>query len=100
METLSGAARKYLRGLAHSLKPVVQVGHEGLSENIIKAINDALDAHELIKIKFVAHQDDRTDLSAEIATQTHSNVCGTIGHITILYRQHEDPEKRKIEIPR
>jgi RNA-binding protein len=51
MGTLKGSQRKYLRGDAHSYKPIVQIGKEGLSENVIRAIDAALQSHELIKVK-------------------------------------------------
>ena len=54
MEILKGYQKKYLKGLAHGLKPVVFIGQKGLSRNLIGSIHDALDTHELIKVKFVS----------------------------------------------
>jgi len=48
---LKGSDRRHLRGLAHQLKPVVQVGKQGLIENLITTVSQALDAHELIKVR-------------------------------------------------
>ena len=59
MGELKGSQRKYLRGLAHSYKPQVQIGKEGLSESVIRAIDIALGAHELIKVKIAAERDER-----------------------------------------
>jgi len=96
---LKGSDRKYLRGLAHHLKPVVQVGKQGLSENFIATVGQALDAHELIKVKFVDHKQEREELSREIANRTESELAGLVGNIAILYRRHSDPEKRKVRLP-
>ena len=96
---LKGSDRKHLRGLAHHLKPVVQVGKQGLIENLITTVSQALDAHELIKVKFVDHKREREDLSREIAKRTESELAGLVGNIAILYRRHSDPEKRKVRLP-
>ncbi len=96
---LKGSDRKHLRGLAHHLKPVVQVGKQGVIENLITSVSQALDAHELIKVKFVDHKQEREELSREIANRTESELAGLVGNIAILYRQHSDAEKRKIRLP-
>ncbi len=51
-QPLKGSDRKYLRGLAHNLKPVVHIGKAGLAPSVLTAIDEALDHHELIKIRF------------------------------------------------
>jgi RNA-binding protein len=96
---LKGSDRKHLRGLAHHLKPVVQVGKQGVIENLITSVSQALDAHELIKVKFVDHTQEREELSREIANRTGSELAGLVGNVAILYRQHSDAEKRKIRLP-
>jgi len=99
MNKMKGSTRKYLLHLAHDLKPVIMVGKSGITENIITRVDDALNHHELIKIKFVDFKEEKEPLSAEIAEKTRSGIVGRIGHVTILYREHPDPEKRKIHIP-
>lgn len=98
MTELKGHERKYLRGLAHGLKPVVQIGIKGITEGLILAINEALDTHELIKIKFIDMKEMKKELSDEIAAKTCSELCGIIGNIAILYKRQRDPEKRKISL--
>ena len=51
--TLSGSTKKYLRGLAHHLKPIIMVGKNGVTDDLINAVNEALTGSELIKIKFL-----------------------------------------------
>jgi RNA-binding protein len=101
MQPLSSFQAKYLRGLAHGLKPVVFVGQKGATASLLDSIREALNAHELIKAKFIDFKDRRmkAELVAEIAQQTGSRVAGLIGHTAILYRPHPDPEKRRIVIP-
>ena len=96
---LTGAARTYLRGRAHGLKPAVHLGKEGLTEGVASSIDVSLDAHELIKVRLAADRDDRKQLAAAIEERLRCECVGMVGRMAIFYRQHEDPEKRKIELP-
>jgi RNA-binding protein len=100
MGELKGSQRKYLRGAAHSYKPQVQVGKEGLSESVLDAIDTALDAHELIKVKISAERDQREQFVPVIEESLKCECVGTVGRMAILYREHPDPEKRKIAFPK
>lgn len=87
----------YLRGLAHNLNPVVMIGNNGLTENVIKEIEMNLNAHELIKIKVMS--DDRalrTQMLSDICTQTNATAVHHIGKQLVVYRASE---KAKIVIP-
>jgi RNA-binding protein len=96
---LSGQARKYLRGRAHGLDPAVQVGKAGLTEPVAESIDASLRAHELIKVRLAADRDEREVLAAAIEERLGCECAGIIGRMAILYRQHEDPDRRKIELP-
>lgn len=98
MEKLKGSVKKYLRSLAHHLKPVVMVGRNGISGQLIASVDAALKDHELIKVKFVEFKEEKKEIAEEVATVTKSDVVGIIGNIVIFYRQHPHPEKRKIKI--
>jgi RNA-binding protein len=100
MGELKGSQRKYLRGVAHSYKPQVQVGKEGLSESVFDAIDTALEAHELIKVKIAAERDQREQFVPVIEERLNCECVGTVGRMAILYRKHPDPEKRKIAFPK
>jgi RNA-binding protein len=93
--------RKYLRGLAHGLKPVVFVGQKGVTAALDKAVNEALDTHELIKIKFVEFKDKalKSAITTQIEADTGATLAGLIGHTAILYRPQKDPAKRRIQLP-
>lgn len=99
MKSLSGSQRTYLRGLAHSLRPVIQVGKNGITPELINAVDEALGFHELIKIKFVDFKEERKELSVQISEKTSSEAVGMIGNIAIFYREQPDEEKRKIKLP-
>jgi RNA-binding protein len=100
MAELTGAQRKYLRGMAHYLKPVVQMGKNGLTDPVLQSIDKALSDHELIKVRIADPGDGRKrELSHDIAERTGSEWVGMVGFVVTLYRQQEDPEKRTIELP-
>lgn len=97
MEKLKGSSRKYLRSLAHSLKPVVMVGQKGLGGQLTASVDAALNDHELIKVKFLEFKEEKKEMAREIAAATKGDVVGIIGNIAIFYRQHPDPQLRKIK---
>ncbi len=99
MKTLSGAQRRYLRGLANPLKPVVVIGKNGLNAPVLEAIEVALLDHELIKIRFLEFKEEKKSMAQEIATATHSVEVGMLGHTALFYRRQTDPRKIKIKLP-
>ncbi len=99
MQQLTQTQRKYLRKLAHNLKPVVQVGKQGLSDLVIAKVNHELAAHELIKVKFVDFQDQKHDLTGKLVAQSDSVLVLLIGNVAILYRPHPEADKREIILP-
>jgi RNA-binding protein len=90
---LSSAQRRSLRALAHHLEPVVQVGHQGVTDGVLAAVRDALLAHELIKVR-LHEPEDKTAMCEALAAGTRSTLCGLVGHTAILYRRH--PERPKL----
>jgi RNA-binding protein len=94
---LTGAQRRFLRGRAHPLRPVVHVGASGMTDGVMGAVDRALLDHELIKVRL--HQpDDKDALATEIAARTGAALAGVIGHTVILYRPH--PEAPRLVLPR
>ncbi|MBW2569998.1 MAG: YhbY family RNA-binding protein [Deltaproteobacteria bacterium] len=102
MEKLKGYQKKYLRGLAHGMKPLVFVGQKGISPALTEAVDESLKKHELIKVKFIDFKEksQKEEISCVIEKETTSELVGMIGHIAIFYRQQKNPEKRKIDIPK
>jgi RNA-binding protein len=96
---LKGSQRQYLRGIAHGLKPVIQIGRNGINPEVISHIDQALTDHELIKIKFNEFKEEKKDLSKEIERETKSELVGTVGHIAIFFRENPEKEK-KIILPK
>ncbi len=87
----------YLRGLAHSLNPVVMIGNNGLTDSVLKEIDMNLNAHELIKIKVMG--DDRalrSQMLVEICEKSNAVAVHHIGKQLVVYRKSE---KSRIVIP-
>jgi len=101
MRKLTSIQSKYLRGLAHALKPVVFVGQKGITGALIKSTDEAFRRHELIKVKFIdfKEKEQKKTIAATIENRANCQMAGLIGHIAIFYKQHSDPEKRKIVLP-
>lgn len=96
--TLSNKQKQYLKGLAHSLKPVVLLGANGLTEGVLAEIELALAHHELIKIKVPEEDRElRQQIYATVVEHTAAQQVQVIGKMQILYRPSE---QRKIQLPR
>jgi RNA-binding protein len=91
--SLSTSKKKQLRTLAHSLKPFVTTGQSGLSEAVLAEIEQALDHHELIKVKIRAERDARKEMIALISEKTGADIVQSIGQIVALYRENDDKER-------
>ncbi|HUV51044.1 MAG TPA: YhbY family RNA-binding protein [Anaerolineae bacterium] len=102
MEKLKGYQKKYLKGLAHGMKPLVFVGQKGISPALTEAVDESLKKHELIKVKFIDFKEksQKEKIAGVIEKETASELVKMIGHIAIFYRQQKNPEKRKIDIPK
>ncbi len=99
MTSLSSFQRQYLKGLAHHLKPVVQIGKNGLTDRVFADIDRALFSHELIKVKFQDHQEKKEVFSQAISHELEGEEVGKVGNMVIFYREHPQQERRKIHLP-
>ena len=101
MKKLKGYQKQYLRGLAHGLKPYVFIGQKGITESLLKSVDDALDRHELVKVRFIDFKEKamKKEITAEIEKMAVCELVGAIGHVAIFFRQQKDPEKRTVIVP-
>ena len=96
--SLTGKQRNTLRGRAHHLKPVIMVGDAGVTAAVLSEINQALDRHELIKIKLrVGERNDRRTALENICTETGAEAVQEIGQIAVIFRTAPEP---KINLPK
>lgn len=99
MRHLTNAQRQHLRRLANPLKPLVQIGKQGLTDGVRTSADLSLASHELIKVKFLGFQDQKEELTDDLTRITGSILVSLVGNTATLYREQPDPEKRKIWLP-
>lgn len=101
-QPISTRARAHLRSLAHHLEPVLQIGHDGLTESVLEQAQVLLERHELIKVKVAqGYEGDRRELARELAAALTADLTQTIGRVVVLYRprKKKDPKRPPIELP-
>lgn len=96
---LTSAQTRFLRGMAHGLRAMIQVGGKGVTENLVAELDLALEHHELVKVKVAgAEREERDAMIARLAEQTGAALVQRIGHTAVFYRQSR--EHREIVLPR
>lgn len=90
---LTSAQKRYLRGLAHPLKPVLLVGAKGVTPSLLSELDGALEHHELIKVRVAAEDRDTRDAWIQALLKgSDSALVQRVGHIACLYRRRsKDP---------
>lgn len=97
--SLTNAQIRFLRGQAHGLKAMLQVGAKGVTDAVAAEVDLALEHHELLKIRVAAEDRDARDaMIGDLAERTGSALVQRIGNIAVLYRQSKD--HRQIVLPR
>ncbi|MDE7218243.1 MAG: ribosome assembly RNA-binding protein YhbY [Oscillospiraceae bacterium] len=98
---LTSKQRAQLRGIANTIDTIVHIGKDGINDNLIKQANDALEAREMIKCKVLENSMlTAREACEQLARLTRSESVQVIGTKFVLYRQHYDKSKRKIELLR
>jgi RNA-binding protein len=96
--TLSNKQNQYLKGLAHALKPVVQLGNNGLTEGVLAEIDGAIKYHELIKVKVPTDdKEEKVLIMDAIVRETGAVKVQAVGHVLVLFKASDE---RKIELPK
>lgn len=97
---MTSKQRAYLKSLAMTMDPVVQIGKGGLTPENTKSVDEALTARELIKIGILQNcLEDPKEIAEMVAGRTRSEVVHVIGKKIVLYRQGKE-DKRKIVLPK
>lgn len=96
---LTGKQRRHLRALGHHLSAIVQVGHQGVTDGVIAATDQALSDHELVKLKISENAEaTRDEAASALADATSSEVAQVLGRTMLLFRKR--PKDSKIQLPR
>ena len=91
--------RAYLKSLAMTMDPIFQIGKNSMTPELTKAVSEALEARELIKVSVLQNcAVDPKELAAVLAERTRSQVVQVIGKKIVLYKEGKN-EKKKIELP-
>jgi RNA-binding protein len=86
-----GELKRNLKSKAHALKPLILLGHQGLTEAVLKEINIALAYHELIKIKLPQiERAARQKIIDEILKETQADLVQSMGRIVTIYKEQDD----------
>lgn len=96
---MTSKQRAYLKSLAMKITPILQIGKSSVTPELISAVNEALEARELIKMHILKNCfDDPKEIAQVIAERTRSEVVQVIGKKVVLYRESKD--NKKIELPK
>ena len=88
--SLTSRERAHLKARAHALEPRVQVGQSGPTDAVIKEIDRALTAHELIKVKILANRDARDQIAEAVCGRTEAVIVQQVGKVVVLWRPKSD----------
>ncbi|OJF76540.1 MAG: hypothetical protein BKP49_06565 [Treponema sp. CETP13] len=98
MKDLTSKERSILGKMAHDIRPVMQIGSKGLTKAIELKAEQSLQAHELIKIKFVDYKGEKNTIATTICEKCNAALVRIIGNNVIIYRPAEKEEDRKYNI--
>lgn len=89
--------KRSLKSKAHALNPVVMIAGNGLSQNVLAELDQALLVHELIKVKISGYEkEQRVEMTGEICEHTGAALVQMIGHVIVLYKKNEKKAEREI----
>ena len=95
---LNGKQKRYLRSLAVNIRPIVQIGKGGLTNEILTSIRSACDAHELIKVNILQNSDAERDDVADAIEEMGLDVVQIIGRNIVVFKVSDKKENRKISV--
>ncbi|MBD9478137.1 ribosome assembly RNA-binding protein YhbY [Pseudoxanthomonas sp. PXM02] len=96
---LTAAQTRFLRGQAHDLKALLQIGNKGVTPAFIAELDAVLEQHELVKVKVIGEDREARDtMIGELADKADAALVQRIGHTAVLYRPSK--ERRHIVLPR
>ena len=97
---LTNLQKRALKGLAQRMDPLLKVGKLGLTDSLIRSADEALERHELVKVRFESfkNKEQKQHRMPELADRTKSLLIARVGHVAVFFRRNPDPEKQRILI--
>lgn len=96
---LTSKRRAYLRKKAHDLDALVRIGKEGVTDNLIQSILDAIESRELIKVKILQNcEDEKMEIMEQLSQCKEFEVVGIIGRTIILFKENKDKPVISLEL--
>ena len=96
---ITGKQRSFLKSMANSIEPIFQIGKGGVSDNLIKQVDDALNAREIVKINILKNSDlDPKEVAIKLVEELNAEFVQSIGKRFTLYRESE--KNKKIDLPK
>ena len=94
---LTGAEKRSLKSRAQTLDAIIRVGQGGLSDSMVAGMEQALQTHELVKVRFVGQKEEKRTLAPELAKRTSSVLVQTVGNVAVYYRPSHLAEQSEDE---
>ncbi|MBD7964421.1 ribosome assembly RNA-binding protein YhbY [Fictibacillus norfolkensis] len=95
---LTGKQKRFLRSKAHHIQPIFQVGKGGVNSNLVKQVDEALEARELIKVSILQNcEDDKDTVASQLSSGSKSQLVQVIGSTIVLYK--ESVNQKRIQLP-
>lgn len=95
MDSLSNAQIRVLKAQAQRLKAMLKIGKEGLSPQFLAALDELLNHHELVKVKFDEFKEQKKELTPQLAEKSGSHLVTRVGNVVVLYRPKPEAEKQR-----
>lgn len=96
---ITAKQRKFLKSLGQKIDPILQIGKSGVTESVLKQIDESLEARELIKVKVLNNSLlDANEVANDVSEKLRAEFVQSIGNKFVIYRESQD--KKQIELPR
>ncbi|MDB6033770.1 MAG: / YhbY domain protein [Verrucomicrobiales bacterium] len=97
MEKLSNPEIRKHKAAAQRMQPILHIGKAGLTPEFLQSVEMAFQSHELIKLKFAHHKEEKHDLAPQLAEKTNSHLITLLGNVVVLYRKKPAAEVKEGE---
>ena len=95
---MTNPQKRRLKSLAQRLDASLKVGKHGLGESFLESLNEALEHHELVKVRFDGFKDQKKELIPQMTERTNSLLIMRVGHVAVLFRRNPDPARQKMPL--